>query len=73
VRLSVGRSNNHIYVQLIDDTRYKTLASPSTLEKDLRTELKYSGNIVGVEQVGQLIAERAKKLGLNEVVSDRGG
>jgi large subunit ribosomal protein L18 len=73
VRLSVYRSNNHIYVQLIDDAQHKTLASASTLEKGLRTELKYGGNITAAEKVGQLIAERAKKLGLSEVVFDRGG
>lgn len=71
-RLAVFRSNRHIYVQLIDDTRGHTLASASTME--LRGEKgNTASNIAGAVEVGRLIAERAKALGAERVVFDRGG
>lgn len=70
MRLSVHRTDNHISVQLIDDTKGVTLAAASTMEKDLRKGNK--GNIAAATKVGELIAERAKKAGVSEVVFDKG-
>ena len=72
-RLSVFRSDLHIYVQVIDDGGGKTLAAASSVEKDLRKKLKTGGNVEAATEVGKLIAERAKKAGISEVVFDRGG
>jgi len=71
VRLSVHRSNKNIMVQLIDDVAGKTLASASTLEKDLGFVGK--NNIEAAIKVGATIAERAKKAGVEEAYFDRGG
>jgi large subunit ribosomal protein L18 len=68
-RLAVYRSLKHIYVQLIDDTAGKTLASASSEEKGFAG----SGNIDGAKKVGAAIAERAKSAGVSSVVFDRGG
>ena len=69
-RLCVFRSLQHIYAQLIDDAKGATLASASTLEKEFGG---YGGNKEAAEKVGKAIAERAKDLGIAEVVFDRGG
>jgi large subunit ribosomal protein L18 len=70
-RLVVTRSARHLFVQVVDDTKGHTLASASTMETELR---KDSGNKTEkAAQVGKLIAERAKKAGVKEVVFDRGG
>ena len=71
VRLSVHRSNKNISVQLIDDVQGKTIASASSLEKDLGVVGK--NNIEAATKVGQAIAERAKKAGVDEAYFDRGG
>ncbi|WP_113912312.1 50S ribosomal protein L18 [Roseovarius dicentrarchi] len=71
MRLSVHRSNKNISVQLIDDVRGITLASASTLEKDLGMVGKC--NIEAATKVGAAIAERAKKAGIEEAYFDRGG
>ena len=71
VRLSVHRSNKNISVQLIDDVAGKTLASASTLEKDLGVVGK--NNVEAAAKVGAAIAERAKKAGVEDVYFDRGG
>ena len=71
VRLSVHRSNKNISVQLIDDLAGTTLASASTLEKDLGVVGK--NNIEAATKVGTAIAERAKKAGIEEAYFDRGG
>lgn len=73
-RLNVYRSVNHIYVQLIDDSKHVTLASASSLEqgKDGKKHIA-GGNIASAKQVGKLIAERAKAKGIEAVVFDRGG
>ena len=71
LRLSVHRSNKNISVQLIDDVRGVTLASASTLEKDLGVVGK--NNIDAAAKVGTAIAERAKKAGVEEAYFDRGG
>lgn len=73
VRLSVFRSNLHIYAQLIDDESGKTLAAASSLDKELREQLKHGGNVEAAKRVGGLIAERGKSAGVTEVVFDRGG
>ncbi len=72
-RLSVFRSSEHIYAQIIDDRGGVTLAAASSLDKGLRSELKTGADIEAAKRVGQLIAERAKAAGVNAVVFDRGG
>ena len=70
-RLVVSRSARHVFVQIVDDSKGHTLASASTMEADLR---KASGDkSEKSKQVGLLLAERAKKAGITEVVFDRGG
>jgi large subunit ribosomal protein L18 len=71
MRLSVHRSNKNISVQLIDDVAGKTIASASTLEKDLGVAGK--NNVEAAAKVGAAIAERAKKAGVEEAYFDRGG
>ena len=70
-RLAVFRSVNHIYAQVIDDKSGKTLATASTVEKDLAG--KTGGNVEAAQRVGKAIAERAQKAGVSSVVYDRGG
>ncbi len=72
-RLSVNRSAQHIYAQIICDKTGKTLASASTIEKDMRGKIKNGGNIAAAEEIGNLIAERGKAAGVGEVIFDRGG
>ena len=73
VRLSVHRSAQHIYAQLIDDVQGITLASASTLDGDVKGSVKNGGNIAAAQAVGKLIAERAKKAKVTDVKFDRGG
>ena len=73
VRLTVNRSNSHIYAQVIDASGGKVLASASSAEKVLRAELKNGGNIKAAAVVGKLIAEKAKKAGVESVAFDRSG
>src|SRR5262252_5478840 len=72
-RLSVFRSSKHIYAQVIDDTKGETLASASSMEKEMRTGGNTGANIDAAKAVGKLLAERAVKAGIKEVVFDRGG
>ena len=72
-RLTVGRSNSHIYAQLIAPTGDKVLASASTLEADVRKDLKNGGNKAAAVVVGKRIAEKAKSLGIEAVAFDRAG
>ena len=72
VRLSVHRSNKNISVQLIDDVQGVTLAFASTMEKDLGV-VGNGANVEAAQKVGALIAERAKKAGVEEAYFDRGG
>jgi len=72
-RLSVHRTNLHIYAQIIDDANGKTLAAASSVEKDVREQMKHGGNVEAAKRIGALIAERAKAAGVAEVVFDRGG
>ena len=71
-RLSVFRSNNHMYAQIIDDTVGNTLCSASTLDKAAK-DLEYTDNTEAAAFVGKTIAERALAKGISEVVFDRGG
>ena len=71
-RLSVFRSSKHIYAQVIDDLKGETLASASSLEKTLRDGGKTGADIDAARAVGKLLAERAVKNGVTEVVFDRG-
>lgn len=73
MRLSVHRSGKHIYAQVIDDTAGKTVASASSLEKDMRTSLKTGADKNAAVAVGKLVAQRAVKAGVKDVVFDRGG
>ncbi|WP_404403615.1 50S ribosomal protein L18 [Pelagibacterium halotolerans] len=70
-RLSVFRSEKNIYAQIIDDAAGRTLASASSLEKDLKID--NGANQAAAAQVGKVLAERATKAGVGEVVFDRGG
>jgi len=72
-RLSVFRSSKHIYAQVIDDAKGETLASASSLEKDMRGSAKTGANIEAAKAVGKLVAERASAKGIKDVVFDRGG
>ncbi len=72
-RLSVFRSLNHIYAQVIDDSMGKTLASASTLEPEIAGNLDGKAKKSQAELVGQTIAKRAKEKGVEQVVFDRGG
>ena len=72
-RLSVFRSSKHIYAQVIDDAAGRTLAAASSLEKDLKSSLKTGADKAAAGAVGKLLAERAKKAGVENVVFDRGG
>lgn len=71
-RLSVARSHKNISAQIIDDEKGVTLAAASSLEADFRKSTK-GGNTSAAAEIGKLIAERAKKAGVEDVVFDRGG
>ena len=73
VRLTVHRSNTHIYAQVIDASGSKVLAAASTAEKDVRGSVKYGGNVKAAAEIGRRIAEKAKQLGIAEVAFDRSG
>lgn len=72
-RLSVFRSLNHIYAQIIDDVKGHTLVAASTLDPELRGKFSQTGNRDAAKEVGLVLASRAKALGINQVVFDRGG
>ena len=72
-RLSVYRSNNHIYAQVIDDEIGKTIAAAGTVEKEARAALENTDDIAAAEYIGELIAKRAIDKGVSKVVFDRGG
>ena len=71
-RLSVYRSSQHIYAQLIDDTKGVTLAAASSIDRELKGSLAKGTDKAAAAVVGKLIAERAIKVGVREVVFDRG-
>lgn len=70
-RLAVYRSGKHIYAQVIDDLKAVTLASASTLDKELRSDS--GANVEAARKVGELVAKRAQAAGITSVVFDRGG
>lgn len=72
-RLSVFRSDKHIYAQIIDDFAGRTLAAASSAVAEIRGDLKNGGNIAAAKRVGKAIAERAKAAGIKQVAFDRGG
>ena len=72
-RLAVYRSTKHIYAQLIDDENHVTIASASSVDKDLKEKLAHGGNIEAAKVVGEAIAQKALKAGIKECVFDRGG
>jgi large subunit ribosomal protein L18 len=72
LRLSVFRSSKHIYAQIIDDVKGATLVAASSMEKEQRGSAKTGANIEAASAVGKLVAERAVKSGIKDVVFDRG-
>ena len=72
-RLAVYKSGKHIYAQLIDDVNHVTLASASSLDKDLKDQVKNGANIEAAKLVGTTVAKKAKEKGIECVVFDRGG
>ena len=70
-RLSVHRSGKHIYAQVIDDAEGRTIASASTVDKDLKDQA--GATLAGAQEVGRKLAEKAKAAGVTRVVFDRGG
>ena len=73
VRLSVHRTNSHIYAQIIDETGGKVLASASTLEAEVRGQVKNGASVEAATFVGKRIAEKAKAAGVEAVAFDRSG
>ena len=73
VRLTIHRTNQHIYAQVIDATGGRVLASASTLEVEVRNDVKNGGNTAAAALVGQRIAEKAKAAGVERVAFDRAG
>ena len=71
-RLSDFRSSKHIYAHVIDDAKGQTVASASSLEKDMRGSLKTGANVEAAKAVGKRLAERASAKGIKQVVFDRG-
>ncbi len=72
-RLAVFRSNNHMYVQIIDDSVGNTIVSASTLQKDVKTELSKTNDVAAAAYLGTVIAKKALEKGIKAVVFDRGG
>jgi large subunit ribosomal protein L18 len=70
-RLAVFRSSKHIYAQMINDQTGTTLVSASTLDPEIRSQLKYGGNKAAAAAVGRVVADRAKKAGIDRVCFDR--
>lgn len=72
-RLCVYKSLNHIYAQIIDDVKGQTVVSASTLDRDLKEDKGHKGNVASAKKVGQMLASKASRIGIKEVVFDRGG
>jgi len=72
LRLSVFRSSQHIYAQIIDDQKGATVAAASSVDRDLKGKIKTGADSAAAKEVGRLIAERALAAGIKEVVFDRG-
>jgi large subunit ribosomal protein L18 len=69
--LAIFRSSKHIYAQLINDDSATTLVQASTMDPEVRGEVKYGGNKTAAIVVGRIVAERAKKLGIDKICFDR--
>lgn len=72
-RLTVFRSNKHMYAQIVDDTTGTTLVSAATTQKDVASDLEKTNNVAAASHLGTVIAQRAQEKGIKEVVFDRGG
>ena len=72
-RMAVFRSNNHMYVQIIDDVAKTTLVSASTLQKDGKEKLEKTNDVAAAAYLGTVIAKKAQEAGIKSVVFDRGG
>jgi len=72
-RLSVFRSLKNIFAQVVDDTHGRTLASASSLDKEVRAQAKYGGNVAAAKIIGKVLGQRARAAGVERVVFDRGG
>jgi len=72
-RLTVFRSNQHIYAQVVDDAQGHTLAAASTLDRELRAELARGSDVTAAAEVGKLVAQRATEAGVDQVAFDRSG
>ncbi len=72
-RLSVFRSDKHIYAQIIDDTMGQTLVAASTVEKEVKDKVEFTNTIEAAQAVGETVAKRALEKGIDTVVFDRGG
>lgn len=72
-RLSIYRSLNNIYAQVIEDENGRTIVSASTLDKEIKASIKSGGNTDAAKAVGELVAKRAQEKGIKSVVFDRGG
>ena len=72
-RMAVFRSNNHMYVQIIDDVAQTTLVSASTLQKDVKEKLEKTNDVAAAAYLGTVIAKKAQEAGIKAVVFDRGG
>ena len=73
MRLCINRTPRHIYAQVIDDSSSSVLASVSSLNSDVRGNVKYTGNVEAAKLVGKLVAEQAKDKGITKVAFDRSG
>ena len=72
-RMAVFRSNDHMYVQIIDDAAKTTLVSASTLQKDVKEKLEKTNDVAAAAYLGTVIAKKAQEAGIKSVVFDRGG
>nr|QUE29031.1 ribosomal protein L18 [Madagascaria erythrocladioides] len=72
-RLCVFRSNKHIYAQLIDDNKQKTLTASSTIDPEIKSLISTGNNCEAAKVVGEMIAKKSLNLGINRIVFDRGG
>lgn len=72
-RLLVHRTNNHMYAQILDKKTKKTIITASTLSPDVRSKIKYGGNVMAASLVGELVAQKARDKNISEVVFDRSG
>jgi large subunit ribosomal protein L18 len=72
-RLCVHRTTKHIYAQIVDDVKGVTIVAAGSVEEALKKDFAHGGNVDAAKAVGKLVAEKAKKAGIEEVVFDRGG